>query len=117
MGIKVATPRPGDLVEVEETDDVLIEKGSYGVIVNVQRGMVVVVFNYYTPYKKGNYVNASGGPVREIPLKYLKPTDKVVKQTFWTWKDIPEPGRAVYFKRKVKVFKVNLKTMRASLTK
>jgi len=108
----MSIPRPGDLVEVEETDDVLIEKGSYGVIVNVQRGMVVVVFNYYTPYKKGNYVTASGGPVREIPLKYLKPTDKVVEQTFWTWKgDIPGEGRGVYFKRKVRVFKVNLQSI------
>jgi len=114
----VETPRPGDLVEVEETDDTLIKRRSYGVIISVKgecKGKVEVVFNFYTPYDDSEIVNASGGPSRIISIKRLKPTNKTVELTFWRFKDnYPAQDNATYFKRKVRVFKVNLQSISKS---
>jgi hypothetical protein len=88
---QTCTPKPGDLVLVEATDDTLIPAGSYGVIIGAveekQQEPLNVVFNFTNPWwqktSQGNeIVNASGGPQRGILIKHLKATRKQRDQEF-----------------------------------
>lgn len=66
--------KPGDLLEVEETDDGLIPIGSHGVVNGHFRDRrVEVTFNYTTPWlMRGTpYIDASGGPVRMVLLSHI----------------------------------------------
>jgi hypothetical protein len=85
------TPKPGDLVLVEATDDALIPVGSYGVIIGAvneeQQEPRSVVFNFTNPWwqktsQGDEIVNASGGPQRGILKIHLKPTRKQRDQEF-----------------------------------
>jgi hypothetical protein len=84
-------PKPGDLVFVNSTDDVLIAVGSYGIIIGEVNGKeqqtVSVVFNFTVPWwLKANgdseVVNASGGPQRGIRTALLKGSQKLRHQEF-----------------------------------
>ncbi|MDI9577876.1 MAG: hypothetical protein QM398_07070 [Thermoproteota archaeon] len=85
-------PRPGDLVFVNATDDVLIAVGSYGIIIGEvndkeQQQTVSVVFNFTVPWwLKANgdseVINASGGPQRGIRTALLKSSQKLRRQEF-----------------------------------
>jgi len=84
-------PKPGDLVFVNATDDVLIAVGSYGIIIGEVNGKeqqaVSVVFNFTVPWwLKANgdseVVNASGGPQRGIRTALLKDSQKLRRQEF-----------------------------------
>jgi len=87
---ETATPKPGDLVLVEATDDMFIPAGSYGVIIGEvkekQQDPNSVVFNFTNPWwqktQSDEIVNASGGPQREIQTKQLKATPERRDQEF-----------------------------------
>jgi len=105
-------PKPGDLVIVKTTDDVLIEPKSYGIIVDTEepygeKDRVEIVFNFYTPWLfDDGSVTASGGPVRLVKLSQLKSTRK--KRTITFLKADPTPDRTKTVKKKVKIYEVYL---------
>lgn len=85
------TPKPGDLVLVEATDDTFIPVGSYGVIIGVvneeQQEPFGVVFNFTNPWMQkvsegDEIINASGGPQRGILKQNLKATRDQRDQEF-----------------------------------
>ena len=82
-------PMPGDLVRVDVSDDVLIKEGSYGVIegqVREKKLTYSVVFNMSPlPWWDNLVVSCSGGPVRLIEAKRLKPTGEQKQQLFQYW--------------------------------
>lgn len=99
--------KPGDLALVKTTDDVLIKKGSYGVICGKRGKRVEITFNYYTPFLfKDGTVTASGGPVRLVKLSQLEPTKKKKNQQFHIAEGL---SFSKSIKKKVKVFNVYLK--------
>lgn len=112
VGSKRVRPKPGDLVRVIATDDVLIKVGSYGVIgglFGASPRLLDVTFNYYTPYCDDKGVSASGGPVRGIKASNLKTTGEKKSHPFWRFEhDIPGAGRGVTTERTVNVFEVDL---------
>jgi hypothetical protein len=101
-------PKPGDLVCVVRTDDVLIKEGSCGVIegeVGEIKPRYNVTFNPYTPWWDKGFVQASGGPVRLIEARDLRPTGRKEVQEF----KLPVAGAAEIWKRTVDVWEVDLK--------
>ena len=111
-------PRAGDLVRVEGTDDgALIPPGTLGVITDPDfrdpeflggEEAVLVVFNFYTPWAgRDGWVSASGGPVRAIPRRLLRPTGEAVRMKFQRWKRLPG-GDVEEVEREARVFSVSL---------
>ena len=106
------TPKPGDLVHVETTDDSFIPAGSTGVIIGAvgepQQEPLSVVFNFTNPWwqrtsQGEEIVNASGGPQRGIPTKHLTATREQREQEFLNF-DGPWAENAA----KTKTVKVNI---------
>lgn len=103
---------PGDLVRVERSDDILIKEGNYGVIegqVGEKKLIYSVVFNMSPlPWWHNLVVSCSGGPVRLIEAKKLKPTGEKKPQLFQYWPGIPGEERAKTKTITVNVFTVDL---------
>jgi len=102
-------PKAGDLALVKTTDDVLIEKGSYGVIDFVKGDYCEITFNPMTPFRlDSKHMSTSGGPVRRVSLSRLRYTGKKKITTEWNWGSYVGAGGGVTYKRKVNVFEVYL---------
>lgn len=103
-------PKPGDLVRVASSDDVLIEEGSYGVIEGLPdeiKDEYMVTFNFITPWWD-KVINASGGPVRGIKSMKMIPTGEKKRQLFKYWEGLPAPHSAKLKEEEVDVFLVDL---------
>lgn len=116
QGKCVADPKPGDYVQVVTTDDPLIEPSSFGVVegqdsMDVNR--LTVTFNFTTPFRHkgeaGEYVSASGGPVRSIRrLDFIGTKQTREVQEHDLTKDVLREDMPTR-ERTVRVFKVNLR--------
>ena len=108
-------PKAGDLVQIHNPQDCLIEEGAYGVIDGTE-GVIpddfLVVFNCYscffgknTKHSKGpRYVSGSGGPAFRIKRSQLDATGRTDERWFWRWKDYPRADGGVRFKETVRVW-------------
>ena len=109
-------PMPGDLLRVTSTDDVLIKKGSYGVIEGKhgRRSILYsVCFNPSPlPWWWHGVISSSGGPVRTIEVEHMKPTKQTKKQRFQYFPGLPAAHTAKTEERTVKVFNINLKKVK-----
>lgn len=112
-----AKPKPGDLVCVLGTDDVLIKKGSCGIIegrVGKIEDVYSVTFNPSPmPWRTQGIVSSSGGPVRIMEAKKMKQTGEKREQKFQYWRTIKGvpligAGLAEVKKETVNVFEVDL---------
>ena len=109
--IKMVKPKPGDLVCARTTDDVLIKRGSCGVIegrAGERQAQYSVTFNHYTPWWWQGIISASGGPVRIIQTKYMRDTGRKRKQTFQYFPRLPGRDQAKKKKIMVNVFETDL---------
>ena len=115
QGKCVADPDPGDYVQVVTTDDPLIKAGSFGVVegqdsMDVNR--LIATFNFTTPFRhrgeSGEYVQASGGPVRSIRRLDFIGTNQTRKvEEHDLTRDVLREDMPTR-ERTVRVFKVNL---------
>jgi len=106
-----AKPKPGDFVCVRKTDDILIKEGSCGVIqgeVGKRKRVYSVTFNPMTPWWYQGVVNASGGPVRIVKAKHMKPTSERRTETFHYFPGLPAAGAAETKKKKINIFETDL---------
>lgn len=105
-------PKPGDLVCARTTDDVLIKRGSCGVIegkAGKRKKRYSVTFNPSPmPWWDKGYISSSGGPVRIIMSKNMIPTGKKRKKTFQYFPGLPAKGAAKTKKKTVNVFETDL---------
>ena len=113
-------PKPGDLVCARTTHDVLIKKGSCGVINGISgrsKKKMEVTWNHTTPHwgqlgygSKEEIVSASGGPSLFLDTKRFKDTGKKRDKTFWYFpRGFMGAGLGKNKTKKVRVFEVNLK--------
>lgn len=115
QGKCVADPMPGDYVQVVTTDDSLIKSGSFGVVEGQDSqdvNRLTVTFNFTTPFRHkgedGEYVQASGGPVRSVRrLDFIGTKETRNVQEHDLTKDILREDMPTR-ERTVRVFKVNL---------
>jgi len=113
-------PKPGDLVCAKTTDDALIKRGSCGIIEGMEskkKKKYMVTFNPSPmPWWEGKAITSSGGPSREINIKYMKDTGKSRKQSFHTFESkyggYTGAGGAVVIKKKVNVFEIDLQKVK-----
>jgi len=107
-------PMPGDLLCVTESDDVLIEVGSCGIIegkVGEHQEEHPVLFNPSPlPWWDNGVVSSSGGPERVIKSSRMIPTGESRKQAFQYFPHgIMGAGLAKVQTREVNVFSIDLK--------
>lgn len=107
-------PKPGDLVCVLRTDDVLIKEGSCGVVEgrvgDIGKSAYQVTFNPSPlPWWDRNFVVSSGGSVRVIETRDMRPTGKKKVQDFHYFPGLPAAGAARTIEKTVDVWEVDLK--------
>ncbi len=105
-------PKPGDLLCVLKTDDSLIRKGSCGIIGGIEgetKKTYEVTFNPSPlPWWHKGFVTSSGGPVRLVAAKKMKPTSKKRKQKYQYFPGLPAAGAARKKEKLVDVFEIDL---------
>lgn len=80
-------PKPGDIVYAKNSDNCLIEDGTYGVIESVNERTVRAGWNITTPYFDKGICTVSGGPVIGLKIEKVRPTFNKRIITFWRFKD------------------------------
>ena len=108
----MVNPKPGDLVYAITTDDVLIKKGSCGVIEGEEgkiKKTYSVLFNPSTiPWWNKGFINSSGGPSRFIKANHMNDTKKSRLINFQYFPGLPATVAARTKRKKVRVFEVDL---------